>query len=116
MIAADTKVALSRFEILSRNDPAACDPHLRAVLSESAGALGCSATELASGAGLDAAFVSRIAPAAMLFIPCREGRSHCPEEWSEPEQVAAGASVLLEAVCRLDRDPPPAIRRTGEET
>ncbi|MFL9826691.1 M20/M25/M40 family metallo-hydrolase [Rhodoplanes sp. SY1] len=61
---------------------------------------------MASGAGHDAAFVSRIAPAAMLFIPCRDGRSHCPEEWSEPGEVAAGTTVLAEAVCRIDRDPP----------
>ena len=45
----------------------------------------------------------RIAPAAMVFVPCRDGRSHTPEEWAEPEAIAAGAAVLLEAVIAFDR-------------
>jgi N-carbamoyl-L-amino-acid hydrolase len=38
----------------------------------------------------------------MLFIPCRDGKSHAPEEWTEPEQVAAGAAALYEAVRLMD--------------
>jgi N-carbamoyl-L-amino-acid hydrolase len=38
----------------------------------------------------------------MLFVPCRDGRSHCPEEWAEPDHLAAGTRVLLELVLRLD--------------
>ena len=75
---------------------------LAAALAASARSLGVSSLDMASGAGHDAAFLSRIAPAAMVFIPCREGRSHCPEEWTEPGQLAVGASVLLEAVRALD--------------
>jgi N-carbamoyl-L-amino-acid hydrolase len=58
--------------------------------------------QLASGAGHDAAFIARIAPSAMLFIPCRDGKSHAPEEWTEKHQVAAGAAALYEAVRLLD--------------
>ncbi len=58
---------------------------------------------LASGAGHDAVFVARIAPSAMLFIPCRDGKSHAPEEWAEPDAIAAGAATLYEAVRLLDR-------------
>jgi N-carbamoyl-L-amino-acid hydrolase len=58
---------------------------------------------MTSGAGHDAAMFSRIAPMAMIFTPCRDGRSHCAEEWVEPDQLAAGAAVLLEAVLRIDR-------------
>jgi beta-ureidopropionase / N-carbamoyl-L-amino-acid hydrolase len=105
-IARDTGVALASFDVLSHNGPAACDPALRALLADSAAALGFSTTEMASGAGHDAAFISRIAPMAMLFVPCRAGRSHCAEEWSEPEQLATGAAVLFETLLRLDRDPP----------
>jgi N-carbamoyl-L-amino-acid hydrolase len=54
--------------------PAACDPQLRAVLAQAAERLGFSTTSLASGAGHDAAFVSRIAPSAMLFVPCKDGK------------------------------------------
>jgi N-carbamoyl-L-amino-acid hydrolase len=60
---------------------------------------------MASGAGHDMAFISRVAPAAMLFIPCRDGRSHTPEEWASPEAVAAGARVLLQAIIEVDAEP-----------
>jgi N-carbamoyl-L-amino-acid hydrolase len=101
-IAAAAGVERSRFALLSNTTPAACDPRLRALLAQSAETLGFSTTSLASGAGHDAAFVSRIAPSAMLFVPCRGGKSHAPEEWAEPGALAAGAAVLREAVRRLE--------------
>lgn len=101
-IAGENGVALSRCAVLSHNGPVACDLRLRQLLADSAAALGCGATAMASGAGHDAAFVARIAPAAMLFIPCRGGRSHCADEWSEPNEVAAGAAVMTETVRRID--------------
>jgi N-carbamoyl-L-amino-acid hydrolase len=101
-IAAVTHVERSRFALLSNTTPAACDPGLRTLLAKSAEALGFSTIALASGAGHDAAFVSRVAPSAMLFVPCRGGKSHAPEEWAEPDALAAGAAVLREAVLRLD--------------
>jgi beta-ureidopropionase / N-carbamoyl-L-amino-acid hydrolase len=107
-IALSNATALARFAILSHNDPAACDSALQHVLEASAAAMNCSAKSMASGAGHDAAFVSRIAPAAMLFVPCLGGRSHCPEEWTDQAELAAGAAVMLDAVRRIDRDPLPA--------
>jgi N-carbamoyl-L-amino-acid hydrolase len=89
--------------LLSDTNPTACDPALRALLRDSANALGFSSMDIASGAGHDAAFVARIAPAAMLFIPCRDGKSHAPEEWAEPDALAAGTAVIAEAVLRFDR-------------
>jgi N-carbamoyl-L-amino-acid hydrolase len=102
-LAADCAVERSGWTVLSNTTPAACDPWLRSLLAQGAGALGFSCTDLASGAGHDAAFVARFAPAAMLFVPCREGRSHCPEEWAEPDAIAAGAATIFEAVLRFDR-------------
>ncbi|MFO1298890.1 MAG: Zn-dependent hydrolase [Burkholderiaceae bacterium] len=102
-IAAASSTELAGFEVLSDNDPADCDPALQQVLLDSAAALGYSAMSMASGAGHDAAFVSRVAPSAMLFVPCLGGRSHCPEEWSEASQLAAGTDVILEAILRIDR-------------
>jgi beta-ureidopropionase / N-carbamoyl-L-amino-acid hydrolase len=54
--------------------------------------------ELVSGAGHDAVYIARAHPAAMLFIPCRDGIRHSPEEHAEPEHVRAGCDVLLHAV------------------
>ena len=110
-IAQASGVALERFELVSRNPPTACDGALQEVLRESAAQTGCSAMSMASGAGHDAAFVARIAPAAMLFVPCRNGRSHCPEEWTEPSELALGARVLLQAVRRIDGAPYGATQR-----
>jgi N-carbamoyl-L-amino-acid hydrolase len=97
-----TNVGRERFAVLSRNPPAPCDEHLRDLLDRSAAKLGYSTTTLASGAGHDAAFISHIGPSAMLFIPCRGGKSHTPEEWSEPQQLAIGAATLYETIRLLD--------------
>jgi N-carbamoyl-L-amino-acid hydrolase len=59
--------------------------------------------EITSGAGHDAVHVSRVAPTAMIFIPCKDGISHNEIESATPEHVGAGASVLLEAVLERDR-------------
>lgn len=101
-IAADSGCTLARWQLLSRNGPTACDPGLQQTFEDAAQSLGLSHRRMASGAGHDAAFVARIAPMGMLFVPCREGRSHCPEEWLEPEQLARGAEVMLAALLRLD--------------
>jgi beta-ureidopropionase / N-carbamoyl-L-amino-acid hydrolase len=64
---------------------------------------GYTAREIVSGAGHDAAYVARVAPTAMIFVPCREGISHNEAEFSSKEQCAAGAQVLLQAVLDYDR-------------
>lgn len=102
-IAARRGVERKAFLLLSSNAPAPCSPELRLLLSNAARVLGYSSIEMASGAGHDASYISNIAPASMVFIPCREGRSHAPEEWAEPAAIRAGAATILEAVMRLDR-------------
>jgi hypothetical protein len=57
---------------------------------------------LTSGASHDANHLARLCPIGMLFIACRDGHSHCPEEWAETAYLAAGSRVLLELVLRLD--------------
>ncbi|MGY3693049.1 N-carbamoyl-L-amino-acid hydrolase [Bradyrhizobium sp. USDA 3240] len=101
-VALQRNVTRARFAVLSRTNPTPCDEQLRDLLGSGAASLGYSAIALASGAGHDAAFVARIAPSAMLFIPCRDGKSHTPEEWAEPDAMAAGAATLLEAIRLLD--------------
>jgi N-carbamoyl-L-amino-acid hydrolase len=57
---------------------------------------------LTSGASHDANHIARLCPVGLLFVACRDGRSHCPEEWAERAHLAAGARVLLELLLRLD--------------
>jgi N-carbamoyl-L-amino-acid hydrolase len=103
--AAEFRVERTSFATLSDGPPAACDATLRGVLAAAAARLGLTARDIASGAGHDAAFLARICPSAMVFVPCLRGMSHTPDEWAEPAAVAAGASVLLEAVRDLDHAP-----------
>ncbi|QSO47409.1 M20 family metallo-hydrolase [Alicyclobacillus mengziensis] len=94
----------SEFISLSETSPVTSDPHLLDILHQSAASLGLTKTELPSGAGHDAAQMASIAPTAMVFIPCRGGLSHHPDEFSTYEQVARGASVLAEAIVRLNEE------------
>ncbi len=64
---------------------------------------GYSVRDIVSGAGHDSAYVARVAPTAMIFVPCRGGISHNEAEFTSQEQCAMGAQVLLQAVLRYDR-------------
>jgi N-carbamoyl-L-amino-acid hydrolase len=89
-------------EWVSEGSPVACAPGPRRAIAEAIEELGQPQMDLASGASHDAALLARICPMGMIFIPSRDGRSHCPEEWSDPEDVALGAQALLGSVLRLD--------------
>ena len=64
---------------------------------------GYSVRDIVSGAGHDSAYVARVAPTAMIFVPCRDGISHNEAEFTSQEQCAMGAQVLLQAVLTYDR-------------
>jgi N-carbamoyl-L-amino-acid hydrolase len=83
--------------------PVAFDPQCIAAVREAAAQSGFAAREIVSGAGHDAAYVARVAPTAMIFVPCRDGISHNEAEFASKEQCAAGAQVLLQAVLHYDR-------------
>ena len=72
-------------------------------MREGAATAGLSAREIVSGAGHDAGYVAKVAPSAMVFVPCRDGISHNEAEFTSKEQCAAGAQVLLQAVLNYDR-------------
>jgi N-carbamoyl-L-amino-acid hydrolase len=58
---------------------------------------------MVSGAGHDAAYVSRVAPTTMIFVPCAGGVSHNEAESTSFDECAAGAQTLLESVLAYDR-------------
>jgi beta-ureidopropionase / N-carbamoyl-L-amino-acid hydrolase len=64
---------------------------------------GFSARDIISGAGHDAAYVARVAPTTMIFVPCAGGLSHNEAESTTFADCAAGAQVLLNAVLEFDR-------------
>jgi len=65
--------------------------------------LGLAAKHMISGAFHDALYVARIAPAAMIFVPCRDGLSHNEAEYVEPQHAAAGTQMLLQTVLDIAR-------------
>ena len=78
-------------------------PDCIAAVREGAKVSDFSTRDMISGAGHDAAYVARVAPASMIFVPCKDGISHNEAEYSSKEQCAAGAQVLLQAVLEFDR-------------
>jgi N-carbamoyl-L-amino-acid hydrolase len=68
------------------------------IVRNSAQSLGYSHRDIVSGAGHDACYLNDVAPTGMIFIPCDNGLSHDEAENTSPEQVAAGADVLLNSV------------------
>ena len=59
---------------------------------------GYSHRDIISGAGHDACYISRVAPTAMVFVPCEDGISHNESENADPADIAAGCDVLFQAV------------------
>src|SRR5207253_1400759 len=99
-IAARRRVPI-RTEVLNADAPANCAPAVIEALSESCEKHHFKFVPIVSRAYHDSLFVSRIAPTAMLFIPCRNGYSHRPDEYAAPEDIARGALVLAGALAKL---------------
>lgn len=74
------------------------------VTASAADQLGRSWIPVPSGATHDAAHLARLCPTGMIFVPSQEGRSHCPEEWTEVDDVCAGVHVLAASLLRLDQE------------
>ncbi|MBS0560458.1 MAG: hydantoinase/carbamoylase family amidase [Proteobacteria bacterium] len=81
--------------------PTEFDPGVVAAVEGAAAALECRHALMPSGAFHDAQFVSRVAPAGMVFVPSRAGISHNPAEYTAPAQLAAGTRVLAKALLDL---------------
>ena len=82
-------------------------------VKRAAEAIGYPAREIVSGAGHDSCNIASVAPASMIFIPCKDGLSHNEAEDASPQHVAAGANVLLHAV--LDRAGAGSHPRQGDD-
>lgn len=91
------------FQDVSRSKPTACAELVMAAIERSCAALDYAHMRMPSGAGHDAVYVAPTGPVGMIFIPCLDGRSHCPEEWIEPAQLLDGTRVLYQTVLELDR-------------
>jgi len=59
---------------------------------------------MGSGAGHDAIIINDLCPSAMVFVPSKDGRSHCKEEYSKPEDIAKGSDIILDTVLKLEEE------------
>ncbi|MCW5707861.1 Zn-dependent hydrolase [Shinella sp.] len=81
--------------------PGRFDPQVTAAIEETCRALAIRCRPMVSGAFHDALFVGRVAPAAMIFVPCRNGISHNEAEFVSDAHIIAGARTLLGVALRL---------------
>jgi len=86
---------------LARFEPVTFAPAIVDLVEQTARSLGHSVKRLPSGAGHDAQMMARICPTAMVFTPSQDGISHNPAEYTSPEDLEAGANVLLHTMISL---------------
>jgi len=93
--------ALIQSTLLNADAPTDCAPKIIEALSQSCRKHELNFMPMVSRAYHDSLFIARIAPVAMLFIPCRNGYSHRPDEYAAPEDIGRGTLVLAETLAAL---------------
>ena len=88
-------------QLINADEPATCAPHIVNTIDEVSHAYGTTPKHMVSRAYHDSLFMARITPIAMIFIPCRGGVSHRPDEYAAPEDIAFGTRVLAASLGRV---------------
>jgi N-carbamoyl-L-amino-acid hydrolase len=101
-IATERNVSVN-IELVNADAPADCAPTIIEILSQSCRKHELNFLPMVSRAYHDSLFIARIAPVAMLFIPCRNGYSHRPDEYAAPEDIVRGTLVLAETLASLSK-------------
>jgi N-carbamoyl-L-amino-acid hydrolase len=86
---------------INADPPAAGDPATIAIAEQVCAELGVTCRRMVSRAYHDSLFMARVCPTTMIFIPCRNGWSHRPEEFAEAAHIATGVEVLARTLARL---------------
>jgi beta-ureidopropionase / N-carbamoyl-L-amino-acid hydrolase len=100
---------------ISREPPVTVTDWVADSIDQAATSLGNRVLRIPSGAGHDASHMARLGPMGMVFVPSRAGRSHCPEEWTDLEDIGRGIAVLVQAlvVCDHRKEERSRGRRSG---
>lgn len=88
-------------DTINENPPATCAPALVDLVDDVCATLGVRARRMVSRAYHDSLFMARVCPTTMIFIPCRDGVSHRPDEYASSEDIARGVTVLAHTLARL---------------
>ncbi|KAI0567354.1 Zn-dependent hydrolase [Gracilaria domingensis] len=91
----------AELEVHSKDDPAVCDSRIVDTVVNVAEQLGLSVTRMVSRAYHDALFMAKLFPTAMIFVPCRDGVSHRPDEFVKEGDVYNGVAVLAGVLRKL---------------
>jgi N-carbamoyl-L-amino-acid hydrolase len=88
-------------QTINADAPAQSSPEILAALTAACESEKIAFRTMVSRAYHDSLFMARVAPIAMLFIPCRNGVSHRPDEYSSPEEISRGVRVLARTLASL---------------
>jgi ureidoglycolate amidohydrolase len=99
-VSAKRKVSIQT-EFVNADAPTDCAPAIIEALSQSCREHGINFLTMVSRAYHDSLFMARIAPVGMLFIPCRNGYSHRPDEYASTDDIVRGTLVLAETLASL---------------
>ncbi len=91
-------------QVTQDNGAVACSGELTAALDRSVRAVQKRSLSLPSGAGHDAVVLSRLTPVAMLFVRCRQGLSHHPDEYVHPRDLGTALGIVVDFLTRLAAD------------
>ncbi len=99
-VASRRGVTVSR-ETVNADAPCSCDAGILSATEAACASAGIAARRMVSRAYHDTLFMSRLCPAGMIFIPCRSGVSHRPDEFAKAEDIASGVTVLARVLAEL---------------
>lgn len=98
---AENRAVRLRFDVINQDPPATCGAQVVVAVEQAVQHLGLSSKHMVSRAYHDSLFMAQIAPTGMIFIPCRHGYSHRPDEFASPEDIERGVRVLALTMARL---------------
>jgi N-carbamoyl-L-amino-acid hydrolase len=90
-----------RIDPINADPPATCAPEIVETVISACTTRGLRHRRMISRAYHDSLFMARVAPMGMIFIPCRGGVSHRPDEYASPEAIAKGVAVLADTLAGL---------------
>ena len=91
----------AELDVLNADPPAVCAPEVVHAVEAAAKNLGLGSLPMVSRAYHDTLFMARLCPVGMIFIPCRDGVSHRPDEYAAPEAIEKGVQTLAQTLAAL---------------
>jgi ureidoglycolate amidohydrolase len=103
------------FETLSLDPPATSSTSIVNTINAAATRFNLTSKKMVSRAYHDALFMAQMADMGMIFIPCKEGKSHRPDEYASPKDIAQGVKVLAYTLAKLSSDGRPNLTQQRDE-